>query len=168
MRRRWPTARSRSSVLLVVLGSGILVVLLVLSIVRFAMSSSNAEGSFGVTTNLDRGNVAPPFSLLVTLTFTESTCKEQFILDITPLCEYIRQYESNTTLSYEVLRSDSNPLQVLVLERYEDKETAYLQIHKSSPPFLQFRAQLQEMQQKGHVTIQGASYYDAGIGFVRH
>jgi quinol monooxygenase YgiN len=161
--------RSRSNVSLVVLGIGTLVLLLfLLSIARRAMSASNVEDAVETTQKLERGNVAPPFSLLVTLTFAELSDREQFILDITPLCQYIRQYESNTTLSYEVLLSDSNPLQVLVLERYVDKELAYLKIHKSSTAFLKFRAQLQEMQQRGQVTIQGSSYYDAGIGFVRY
>ena len=109
----------------------------------------------------------PPFSLLVTLDFTELPEKERFLRDLMPpLCQYIRRYESNTTLSYQILLSEKDPRQVMVLERYVDKETAYLQIHKSSTAFTTFRAQLQEMQDRGQVTIQGTSYYDAEIGFV--
>jgi quinol monooxygenase YgiN len=110
----------------------------------------------------------PPFSLLVTLLFTELPYKEQFLSDITPLCQYIQKYESNTTLSYEVLMSDTNPLQVLILERYVDKEVAFLQIHRTSDEFVQFRTKLQSMQQQGYVTVNGASYYDSGIGYIHH
>ena len=107
-----------------------------------------------------------PFSLLVQLTFTELQYQEQFVRDITPLCQYIQQHESNTTLSYKVLFSDQNPLLVLILERYVNQPEAYLQIHKTSAPFLEFRAKLQAMQQHQYVTIDGSSYYDSGIGFV--
>ena len=103
---------------------------------------------------------------MVQLTFTELQYQEQFVRDITPLCQYIQQHESNTTLSYEVLFSDHNPLLVLILERYVNQPEAYLQIHKTSAPFLKFRAKLQTMQQHQVVTIDGSSYYDSGIGFV--
>ena len=103
---------------------------------------------------------------MVQLTFTELQYQEQFVRDITPLCQYIQQHESNTTLSYKVLFSDQNPLLVLILERYVNQPEAYLQIHKTSAPFLEFRAKLQTMQQHQVVTIDGSSYYDSGIGFV--
>ena len=109
-----------------------------------------------------------PFSLMVKLTFTELQYQEQFLRDITPLCQYIQQHESKTTLSYEILLSDQNPLQILIVERYVDKENAFLQIHKTSAPFLEFRTKLQEMQNNQHVTIDGSSYYDSGIGYITH
>lgn len=72
------------------------------------------------------------FSLLVTLVFQEETFKDEFLREIAPVAEHCRLYESKTTLSYQILQSDQNPLQLMVLERYVDKERAYLQIHKSS------------------------------------
>lgn len=128
------------------------------------LDSSNR--TFGVlslqsssTTNM------PVFTLLVTLNFSGEEHKAQFLRDIEPVALYCKENESGT-LAYEVLLSDSDPLQVLFLERYQDKEVAYLQIHKSSAPFLEFRAKLQAMQEQGHVKISGHSYLDSGIGYV--
>lgn len=113
-------------------------------------------------------NHPKPFSLMVKLTFIELQYQEQFIRDITPLCQYIQEHERDTTIAYEVLLSDQDPLQVLILERYTDKENAFLQIHKTSVPFLEFRTKLQTMQTNQYVTIDGASYYDSGIGYIHH
>ena len=113
-------------------------------------------------------NHPKPFSLMVKLTFIELQYQEQFIQDITPLCQYIQEHERDTTIAYEVLLSDQDPLQVLILERYTDKENAFLQIHKTSVPFLEFRTKLQTMQTNQYVTIDGASYYDSGIGYIHH
>jgi quinol monooxygenase YgiN len=113
-------------------------------------------------------NHPKPFSLMVKLTFIELQYQEQFIRDITPLCQHIQEHERDTTIAYEVLLSDQDPLQVLILERYMDKENAFLQIHKTSVPFLEFRTKLQTMQTNQYVTIDGASYYDSGIGYIHH
>jgi quinol monooxygenase YgiN len=102
----------------------------------------------------------PPFSLLVTLQFTTDQAKAQFLQDIAPLVQYIHIHEP-TTLLYEVLLSDKDPLQVLVLERYQDKAEAFEKIHRSSTEFLAFRPKLQQMQQDGLVTVSGHSYIDA-------
>jgi quinol monooxygenase YgiN len=106
----------------------------------------------------------PVFTLLVTLTFSADEHKQTFLREIQPVADHVRSKEPHT-LAYEVLLSDTNPLQVLMLERYTDKENAYLQVHKSSEPFLEFRSKLQKLQEQGHVTIEGHSYLDAGIGF---
>jgi len=108
---------------------------------------------------------SPVFSLLVTATFDSVGNKEQFLEDIKPVAEFVQSSEPDT-LSYEVLLSDKDPLQVLIVERYKDKENAYLKVHKSSAPFLAFRKKLQAMQDNGHVQISGHSYLDSGVGFV--
>lgn len=105
-----------------------------------------------------------PFSLLVTLQFTAVEHKEAFLKDIQPLAEYVKSSEP-MTLAYEVLLSDKDPLQVLILERYRDKEIAFVQVHRSSEPFQTFRPKLQAMQEAGYVTVSGHSYLDAGVGF---
>jgi quinol monooxygenase YgiN len=115
-----------------------------------------------------KSNGKKPFSLMVKLTFTELQHQQQFLQDITPLCQYIQEHESTTTLAYEILLSDQNPLQVLIMERYVDKEHAFLQIHKTSIPFLEFRTKLQTMQNHQHIIVEGSSYYDSGIGYVHH
>lgn len=106
----------------------------------------------------------PAFSLLVTLKFTDEVYKEEFLRDIAPVAQYVREHEPQT-VAYEVLLSDQDPLQVLVLERYSDKEKAYLEVHKSSRAFLEFRPKLKKMQDDGFVDISGHSYLDSGVGF---
>jgi quinol monooxygenase YgiN len=101
----------------------------------------------------------------VTLQFDSVDRKKQFLQDIKPVVDYVKENEPET-IAYEVLLSDKNPLEVLILERYKDKDNAYLQIHKSSQPFLTFRPKLQTMQDKGYVKVTGNSYLDSGIGFV--
>ena len=74
-----------------------------------------------------------------------------------------RSLNEPTTLAYELLISDKNPLLVTIFERYKDKDDAYLKIHKSSAEFLAFRPQLAEL----NPTIEGDSYYeDYGPGFM--
>eukprot|EP00545_Synedropsis_sp_CCMP1620_P013054 CAMPEP_0119014674 /NCGR_PEP_ID=MMETSP1176-20130426/10186_1 /TAXON_ID=265551 /ORGANISM="Synedropsis recta cf, Strain CCMP1620" /LENGTH=166 /DNA_ID=CAMNT_0006967893 /DNA_START=25 /DNA_END=525 /DNA_ORIENTATION=+ len=109
-------------------------------------------------------SASAPFSLLVTLLFSDSQYKNQFLQDFAPLATYVRDNEP-TTIAYETLQSDSDPLKILILERYRDKEKAYLQIHKSSRQFLDFRPKLMRLQESGHVTIDGNSYVDTMIGF---
>lgn len=109
-------------------------------------------------------STTPPFSLLVTLQFQDDDSLQQFLKDIAPVARYVKEHEPDT-LAYEVLLSDKDPLQVLVLERYRDKENAYLKVHKSSEPFLIFRPKLAQMQTDGKVTISGHSYLDSMIGF---
>ena len=104
------------------------------------------------------------FSLLVKLTFTEPKHKESFLADIAPLAQYVKEHELDT-IAYEVLLSDKDPLRVLILERYKDKEHAFLTVHRTSQPFLDFRPKLQALQEAGHVTIDGESFLDAGVGF---
>lgn len=106
----------------------------------------------------------PPFSLFVTLTFTASEHKDKFLQDIAPVAAYIKVNERDT-LAYEVLMSDQDPLQVLVMERYKDKENAFLKAHRSSGPFQAFRPKLKAMEQAGHVSISGHSYIDSQVGF---
>jgi quinol monooxygenase YgiN len=101
---------------------------------------------------------------MVTLQFTAAEYKEQFLREIQAEADHVKANEPGT-LAYNVLLSDQDPLQVMVLERYQDKEEAYLQIHKSSAPFLAFRPKLQAMKEARHVTISGHSYFDSGIGF---
>jgi len=106
-----------------------------------------------------------PFSLLVTLQFKSVEHKEEFLELFAPIAAHCKAHEPGT-LAYEALLSDKDPLQVLILERYRDKEKDYLQVHRSSQPFLEFRPKLQAMEKAGHVTISGHSYVDSGIGYI--
>ena len=105
------------------------------------------------------------FSLFVTLQFTQLQDKEEFLSLVRPLADYIRR-EEPTTLAFEVMCHDSDPLQVMLVERYQETDTAFLQIHKSSPHFLNYRPKLQQMQNEGRVVISGDSYLNSWIGFI--
>ena len=71
-----------------------------------------------------------------------------------------------TTLSYKVAISDDDPLKVLILERYADKDNAYMDIHRSGKEFIKFRKQLKGMQEAGDVVIEGSSYIETDLGYV--
>ena len=107
---------------------------------------------------------SPVFSLFVTINFDSVERREQFLEGIKPVAEYVQSSEPDT-LAYEVLLSDKDPLQVLVLERYTDKENAYLKVHRSSAPFLAFKIFFQAMLNEGQLQISGHSYLDSGVGF---
>jgi quinol monooxygenase YgiN len=108
----------------------------------------------------------PAFSLLVTLQFASDANRREFLELVEPLAAHVEKREPST-VSYAVLQSDRDPLKMLILERYRDKETAYLQTHRSSAPFRTFRPQLQAMQEAGKVTVTGESFLDTTTGFVR-
>ena len=56
---------------------------------------------------------------------------------------------------------------MLLVERYVDKERDYLGTHKASSPFLQFRPKVKQMMDEGRVEMDGTSYVDSGVGYVR-
>ena len=109
---------------------------------------------------------APAFSLLVTLTFDTDQSKQEFMALFAPLAEYVATHEPNT-LAYQVLESDQNPLQILLLERYADKQRDYLDTHKSSTAFSDFRAKLAVMQETKQVVLSGQSYVDGSVGYIK-
>ena len=100
----------------------------------------------------------------VTVKFPSEALKKEFIEAFAPLAEYVRTSELNT-VSYELLQSDKDPMQIYILERYKTKEVDYIEIHRKSRPFLDFREKVTQMQSKG-VILDGHSYYETGIGFI--
>ena len=130
-----------------------------------AATATAAAAAATATSAAAAGKENTPFTLLVTLNFATSALVSKFLAEIQPLCEYIRQHEP-TTLSYEVLLSDKDDTMVTLLERYEDKDNAFLKIHRSSVPFQNFRAKLKAMEEKGLVKVDGNSYLDSGVGHV--
>ncbi|CAE8654676.1 unnamed protein product, partial [Polarella glacialis] len=77
-----------------------------------------------------------------------------------PFVSYMKEHEP-TTLAFEMMHSDKDPLQVLVFERYADKDEAYLKIHRASEAFLAFRSTLASLDP----VIDGHSYWEGGSGF---
>lgn len=104
------------------------------------------------------------FTLGVTVKFLKPEDKVEFLVLFKPLAEHISKYEKST-LSYELMNSDKDPLQLYILERYIDKH-AFLEIHKKTPEFLAFRAKLADMQKDKGVTLDGASFIESGYGYV--
>jgi quinol monooxygenase YgiN len=101
------------------------------------------------------------FSLFVEITFKSENELNIFTDKFTFLAEWIEENEADTTTSYKLLQSDKDPLTVLVLERYINKE-AYTDIHKASQEFRDFRALLSTLDP----IITGHSYNDSEIGYL--
>jgi quinol monooxygenase YgiN len=114
------------------------------------------------------------FVLLVNMKFISLDLRNKFLEWIEPVCKDVIENESptgsrgstQTTLSYQVAISDKDPLMVVVLERYSDKENGYLTVHRSGGEFLKFRQLLKGMQEKGEVEINGESYIETSLGYV--
>jgi len=72
---------------------------------------------------------------------------------------------SNSLLNnnrYQLMKSDKEGKELVysVLERYRDKERDFVQTHRNSPQFLEFRSILKELQDDGKVVVSGESYTD--------
>ena len=103
----------------------------------------------------------PAWALFVKLTFDSTANVDECKKLVSSFAEWIKENEPKT-LSYQLMCSDKEPLQVCILERYEDKEYAYSVAHKTSPEFFKFRPALAALEP----TIDGHSYYESGGGFI--
>ena len=157
-RHRWrTTSRSKSVLKVRDRLPYISFLILIVTVIRFCNQGISLQTSAMTT-------ASPVFSLLVTAQFDSVEHKLEMLGHFKAVAEHVKSHEP-TTLAYEVLLSDKDPNQVMVLERYQDKENAFLKVHRSSAPFLEFRQKLQAMQDKGFVTLSGHSYLDSGVGF---
>ncbi|RYH05478.1 antibiotic biosynthesis monooxygenase [archaeon] len=110
-----------------------------------------------------RPAVKNAFFLGVTIKFPNATDKDAFKVIFTPLAKYVEEKEFGT-ISYILMESDKDPLQIMILERYQDKDY-YLSIHRSSGEFKAFREKFQEMIARG-ASVDGSSYIETDVGFV--
>lgn len=101
------------------------------------------------------------FVLLVTLIFESEADKNKFKLLFGPMAHYVRTNEPGT-LSYELADDDKDPTQVIIIERYSNK-SAYLDVHKTSKEFLEFRDQFANF---ANLKISGHSYLESNIGYI--
>lgn len=115
-------------------------------------------------TSSNRLSSPSAFYLGVKVSFTSEDDKLTFQSDFSKLAEFVRDFEPQT-LSYELLQSDKDPLHIYIMERYKNKK-AYLEIHKQSKEFIEFRARFQKMIESKSVIVDGQSYVETGIGFV--
>ena len=107
------------------------------------------------------------FSLFVTLKFHGLDYKKEFLKIFKPYAEYVQKNE-HSTISYLLLQRDDNDLEVMLLERYSNKN-AYLNIHKKTKEFLGYKEkflQLKGPKSNYSFDISGSSYYMTGIGFI--
>jgi len=126
------------------------------------------------------------FVLLVNMKFTTLAHRDTFLEWVEPVCKDVLVHEGLlpstpaslstslststqniiTTLSYQVAISDKDPLLIVVMERYSDKEHGYLEVHRSGSEFLKFRERLKGMQEDGDVVIEGESYFETELGYI--
>jgi quinol monooxygenase YgiN len=104
------------------------------------------------------------FLLSVVMKFKSIEAKEHFQVLFQPYSEYVRLNEPQT-LSYVLYESDKEATQVMIFERYMNKE-AYLNIHRVSKEFLSFREKLQSMVSESLVELNGHSYIESSLGYV--
>ena len=106
------------------------------------------------------------FFLGVTITFSSPEDKAHFKELFRPLAQYVQDFEPDT-LSYILSESDKDPLRVSILERYRDKNQAFLETHRSSPAFVAFKSKMGAMVEAKKITlVDGHSYLEqAGLGF---
>ena len=136
---------------IILLASGLLIgILSTLAVSRFLQPSH-------------RSVVPAAFFLGVKVVFPTEQDKVEFESEFEKLAAFVRSSEPQT-ISYELLRSDKNPLQIYILERYGSK-TDYLEVHRKSQPFLSFREKFQGLIEKGAL-VDGDSYLEPGIGFI--
>lgn len=135
---------------------------LVLGLVAGACAMFFLQKVFTTSSERPRSNEA--WGLFVGVTFRDSVAKAEFKTLFTPFAKYIEEFEPNT-LSYIYMDSDQEATRGMIVERYLDKDNAFLAVHKTSETFLEFRKELQKMQTDGKVKLDGESYQE-GIGYM--
>lgn len=100
------------------------------------------------------------FVLAVTVKFKKEADIDRFTEYWKPVAEHCKHNEPGT-LSYKMMRSDKEPTQILILERYATKHD-YLEVHKKSAPFLLFRPQLAALEPE----LSGHSFVESSEGYM--
>lgn len=150
--KAWSSATNESNKSRSIFGLGLCVGLLSALMISSIFSSRSRE----ITSEA--------WVLTVTLRFKTVADKESFNGFFVPLSQFVRKTETGC-LSYIVSESDKDPKQLLILERYINKDE-YLKVHKTSKEFLLFREKLAQMQAKGRVAVDGQSYKEFGVGYI--
>jgi len=105
--------------------------------------------------------VKPAWCLVTKLTF-DSPEKVQKLKEIfEPYAGWIKANEPGT-LSYSLVTSDKDPLQVMLFERYADRLDSYLVKHKQSTEFGRFRPALAAL----NPVTDERSYFESSGGFM--
>lgn len=109
-----------------------------------------------------RGSSRGVFVLDIKFTFKTAKDRDLFIDLWKPLAKHVMEKEPGT-ISYELSIADSEPLKVLVFERYATKDDYH--IHKNSKPFEEFHMKLRDSGITW-VSKEGQSFFESGVGFV--
>eukprot|EP00303_Exanthemachrysis_gayraliae_P002779 CAMPEP_0206003904 /NCGR_PEP_ID=MMETSP1464-20131121/3662_1 /ASSEMBLY_ACC=CAM_ASM_001124 /TAXON_ID=119497 /ORGANISM="Exanthemachrysis gayraliae, Strain RCC1523" /LENGTH=139 /DNA_ID=CAMNT_0053377297 /DNA_START=56 /DNA_END=475 /DNA_ORIENTATION=+ len=102
--------------------------------------------------------------LVVRLEFVDQASIETFLPAFKKVAAGVERHEKGT-LAYEISRSDKNPLHCNIFERYASKD-AFVDEHRKTTHFQQFRPTLQALQDAGKVKVAGESWQEMGIGFM--
>mmetsp|Transcript_39213 Transcript_39213/g.54443 ORF Transcript_39213/g.54443 Transcript_39213/m.54443 type:complete len:143 (-) Transcript_39213:237-665(-) len=105
------------------------------------------------------------FVLAVDFYFKDSESLEEFLTAAQAIVKHCLAKEPDT-FTYEISRSDKNPLHLQFYERYSNKDDAYMNVHKSSEAFMSFRSKVQQMEKDARVSISGNSFQELGVGYV--
>lgn len=103
------------------------------------------------------------FFLGVKVRFPSDSDLAEFERIFAPLAAFVEAKELGTA-SYILMHSDKEPRHVMILERYKSKDY-YLNVHRTSPEFRQFREKFQEIIARGAV-VAGDSYIESDVGFM--
>mmetsp|Transcript_29710 Transcript_29710/g.79812 ORF Transcript_29710/g.79812 Transcript_29710/m.79812 type:complete len:143 (-) Transcript_29710:362-790(-) len=104
------------------------------------------------------------FVLLVRLTFRNEEKLQDFLRIFRPMAATVKATEPET-LSYEVSRNNKKPLELVINERYATVD-AYLNVHKETKHFKEFRPKLQSMQDGHDVEVSGDAFEELGVGYM--
>eukprot|EP00928_Gymnodinium_smaydae_P064809 TRINITY_DN48069_c0_g1_i1.p1 TRINITY_DN48069_c0_g1~~TRINITY_DN48069_c0_g1_i1.p1 ORF type:complete len:174 (-),score=28.26 TRINITY_DN48069_c0_g1_i1:314-799(-) len=104
------------------------------------------------------------WTLSVQLRFTDEASRDAMLEAWAVIARFVRD-EEPFCLSYEAVQSDKDPLLLIVNERYTSKKE-YMDLHRSSAAFDEFRPKLKALQDAGKVSITGESGNELGLGFV--
>lgn len=149
----------------IVLGIGVQNILWKLKQFTKGSSSTMSLENDGSANQNQVGNSSAAWTLIVTLTFQSKQDMEHIIQDWDVVS---RDCEKNEPFlyHYKLGQSDSNPLMLHIVERYESKEK-YLTLHKNGEEFLKFRPKLKALQDSGRVAVEGFSFQELEYGFPR-
>lgn len=110
-----------------------------------------------------RKTATSSFYLFVYLYFKSETLedravRDEFLAGIKDFQRYVHESEPNT-LQFEIAVSEKDQFKVVVIEQYQDKESDYLQTHRHSEAFLEWKKRMKTWREQGHIQkVDGESF----------
>eukprot|EP00887_Chlorella_sp_A99_P006640 scaffold3.g6640.t1 len=93
---------------------------------------------------------------------SHSRDRDVFIGNWKPLAEWVEANEPGT-LCFEMLVADTDPLKIMVYERYTSRE-AFTEVHRHSAPYLKWKEEQVPWRKEHNVEVGGQSYFTSGAG----